>query len=280
MNLGLVLGAGGTLGEAFHRGVVRAMGDRGLDAAGAQVAVGTSAGSIVAARLRREAGAGPVRPLTQRPRRGRLVPDRTQALALLSRPRQALNAALLLPALANGRIPTTLLTDAMRREHGSAWPEAATWIVAVRRDNGSRVVFGRPGEPVTDVASAVAASCAIPGYFQAVDIDGVTYVDGGVHSPTNADLLAPVDLDTVVVSSPMSVHPRQARARLDLPLRLLFHQYLRSEVWSLRRRGDRVVTVEPDAAVLEVMGVNLMNGSRAREVEQRAYALAMRRLDS
>jgi predicted acylesterase/phospholipase RssA len=35
----------------------------------------------------------------------------------------------------------------------------------------------------------VAASCVIPAYFTPIRIDGVDYLDGGVHSPTNADLL-------------------------------------------------------------------------------------------
>lgn len=278
MSFGLVLGAGGTLGEAYHRGVVHALQECGLDARRAEVVVGTSAGSIVAASIRRQVTRTAVPALVERERRSRLVPDRTAALALARRPRQALNALLLAPELARGRVPTAFLADSLRQRHGTAWPQAALWIVAVRREDGRRVVFGRPGEPATDVASAVAASCAIPAYFEAVDIDGTTYVDGGVHSPTNADLLAAAQLDLVVVSSPMSVAPRQVRPRLDLPLRLVFHGYLRSEVWSLRRRGERVVTIEPDAAVLAVMGMNMMDGRRVDEVEERAYALALRQL--
>ena len=65
-------------------------------------------------------------------------------------------------------------------------------------------------------------------------IGGRDYVDGGVHSPTNADLLAGLGLDLVVVSSPMSVRDVR-RPRPDLPVRLLFQQYLREEAWLLRR---------------------------------------------
>jgi len=36
------------------------------------------------------------------------------------------------------------------------------WIAAVGLDDGERVMFGRPGDPVTDVPTAVAASCALP----------------------------------------------------------------------------------------------------------------------
>lgn len=280
MSLGVVFGAGGTLGEAFHRGVLQALAERGLDPRGAQVVVGTSAGSIVAASVRRKVPATPIPPLADRAaRRRRVLPDRSTALAVLHRPRQALNALLLTPELASGRISTEFMARSLRRSHGDRWPDAATWIVAVRRDDGQRVVFGQEGQPVTDIASAVAASCAIPGYFAAVEIDGTAYVDGGVHSPTNADLLAPADLDTVVVSSPMSVDPRRARPKLDLPLRMLFHGYLRSEVWTLRRSGSQVISIEPDAPVHAVMGINMMDGRRADEVHDRAYELACRRLD-
>ena len=71
---------------------------------------------------------------------------------------------------------------------GSRWPEGLR-ICTVRRSDGARVVFGRPGAPPARLAAAVLASCAIPGYFQPVDIGGTEYVDGGVHSATNADVL-------------------------------------------------------------------------------------------
>ena len=108
-----------------------------------------------------------------------------------------------------------------------------------------------------------------------IDIDGVSYVDGGVHSPTNADLLAPCDLDLVIVSSPMSMRPREAlRPRLDSGVRLLFHRYLSEEVWVLRRHHTRVIRIEPDAGVLATMGLNMMNGHRIDEVADAAHRLA------
>jgi NTE family protein len=278
MTLGLVLGAGGTAGEAFHRGVVRAMTDLGLDARQAQVVVGTSAGSIVAASLRRHAAPRPEAPAAAVPAGlGRLVPRRTTALGLWRRPRQALNAALLSPEFAIGRTSLEFMRSGLAARH-QVWPQAPLYVVAVRRSDGRRVVFGAPGEPRPEVGSAVAASCAIPGYFTPIEIDGVEYVDGGVHSPTNADVLSTAGLDLVVVSSPMSTQVRSSRARLDLPLRLLFHGYLQEEVWTLRRRRTRVVTIEPDSAVLTVMGLNMMDGRSIHDIEERAYELARTRL--
>ena len=230
--------------------------------------------------LRKSVGTRPLmssgvsnRPLTSW--RGR----RHDALALLRRPRQLVNGLLLTPGVVNGRIPTDFLSDGLRERHGDRWPEAPLWVVAVRRRDGQRVVFGRDGDPPADVASAVAASCAIPAYFAPVDIDGVSYVDGGVHSPTNADLLAPCDLDLVVISSPMSVEPRAAlRPRLDIGLRLLFHRYLAEEIWVLRHHDTRVIKIEPDADVLSTMGLNMLNGKRIDEVTEAAHRLALRRL--
>lgn len=277
MAYGLVLGAGGQAGEAFHRGVVRALTDLGFDARRAEVIVGTSAGSIVAASIRRY-----VRPVGDAaaeapPARRRRLPARSTALDLVRRPRQLLNAALLSPEFASGRTSLAFLRDGVSRQH-QRWPEAPLYVVAVRRGDGKRVVFGKGHEPRPAVGAAVAASCAIPGYFSSVEIDGTTYVDGGLHSPTNADVLADTPLDLVVVSSPMSMQVRSLRARLDLPVRLLFHGYLREEVWALRRRGTRVVTIEPDRAVLAAMGLNLMDGTRVHDIEERAYELARRSL--
>lgn len=279
MRTGLVLGAGGTAGEAFHRGVIRAMDDHGVDPRTAEIVVGTSAGSLVAASLRRHAPLGTralvTEGLARQERRG-ILPDRSSLLDLARRPRQGLNAVLLWPEFAAGRRDIGFLSEGLRRSHGSDWPEAALWVVAVRRRDGRRVVFGRADGPPADLGSAVAASCAIPGYFTPVTIGGTVYVDGGVHSPTNADLLAGHDLDLVVVSSPMSVELRSVRPRLDLPMRLRFHQFLRGEVWALRRGRARVVTIEPDSATLAVMGLNMMSGRHVDEVEERAYAHARR----
>jgi NTE family protein len=278
MRTGLVLGAGGLAGEAFHRGVLRAMDDLGLDARAAEIIVGTSAGSLVAASLRRSSAARPVQvpppPLLRR----RLAPQRSLLLDLTRRPRQGLNALLLRSELMTGRRDVGFIIEGLRRVHGTTWPAAELWIVAVCRRDGRRVVFGRDGAPTVDVGSAVAASCAIPAYFAPIEIDGVQYIDGGVHSPTNADLLAGRDLDMVVVSSPMSVDLRSAGARVDLPVRLRFRQLLRGETWTLRRRGLRIVTIEPDGPTLRAMGLNMMSARGIDEIEEHAHAHARRRL--
>jgi NTE family protein len=192
MRLGLVLGAGGSAGEAYHRGVVRAMEELDLQPTRAAVVVGTSAGSIVAASLRRHAhpvdDAGPPAPA----RRGRL--PRTFALELVRRPRQLLNAALLSPEFATGRTSIDFVRKDVAAPH-SAWPAAPTYVVAVRRRDGKRVVFGRGDAPRLPSMPPSRPPARFPGWFSPIDIDGTSYVDGGLHSPTNADVVADLPLD-------------------------------------------------------------------------------------
>ena len=54
---------------------------------------------------------------------------------------------------------------------------------------------------------AVMASCAVPGVFPLVTIDGRRYADGGLGSPYNADLAA--GSSVVVLLSPLAVELRQ-----------------------------------------------------------------------
>ena len=62
------------------------------------------------------------------------------------------------------------------------------------------------------LADAVAASCAIPGFYRPVDIGGRRYVDGGVRSASNLDLLAGHELDLVICLNPTSTRAGGARA--------------------------------------------------------------------
>jgi NTE family protein len=182
-----------------------------------------------------------------------------------------------------GRRSTAPISAGLRALHGRGWPEKPLWVNAVRLDNARRVVFGREGSPVVDLPDAVAASCAIPGYFEPVEIDGIRYVDGGAHSPTNADVLGDgrdLDLDVVIVSSPMSVARRHLRASADIAARLLFHRYLVTEIARLRRRRIPVLTFEPTNEVLSVMGINAMDWTRRPRVVRQARESALLRINA
>ena len=280
--IGLVLGAGGVTGDAFHRGVLHALLDAGWDARDATVIAGTSAGAMVGAHVRRPDSPPPAKDRDGSVHGARLgrAPDLSPLLAIARRPWRFRAGVLSTALLPTGRHSTEFIAAGVRHHFGRAWSEQPLYICAVRRRDGRRVVFGREGFPTCDLAHAVAASCAIPGFFHPVEIDGEVYVDGGVHSPTNADVLRGWDLDVLLVSSPMSVAPRRLRPTLDLAPRLHAHRYLRREVAAYRKRGVQVVTFEPGGELLQVMGVNPLHGGRIDEVEEAARARAAEILEA
>src|SRR3954468_17420028 len=223
-SVGLVLGAGGFVGGAYHAGALAALGEAaGWDARTAEVVVGTSAGSIAGASLRaglsgaaqfaratqaplsedgkRIVGGAPMLDLPVRPPfpPGLPLPASPQlaATALLP-PWRARPVAALAGLLPAGSVPTAPIGDRIPAMFEGGGPDKPLWICALRLRDGQRVVFGRDDVDVPDVGTAVEASSAIPGYMQPVSIGRETYVDGGAHSPSNADLLAGLGLDLVV----------------------------------------------------------------------------------
>ncbi len=149
------------------------------------------------------------------------------------------------------------------------WPEGL-WICATRRDDGGLVVFGQEGSPTAALSEGVAASCAIPGYFAPIEVDGTEYFDGGVHSPSNADVVANLDLDVVIVISPMSAAGGIAPT-WDTGIRYAVHRRLEREIRVLRAAGLTVVRIEPATRSLAAMGVNMMAADRADAVVQAAF---------
>jgi NTE family protein len=157
-----------------------------------------------------------------------------------------------------------------------SWPSRPLWVCAVRERDGRLIVFGRDSRP--RLSDAVAASCAIPGFFRPVNIDGDTFVDGGVHSPTNADLLADPTLDLVVVSSPMSLTGSGLRIRVDQPARRWSRLLLDAEARRLRRQGVEVVAFQPTPGDVAVVGPNAMDSGRRATVARQARESTLRRL--
>lgn len=155
----------------------------------------------------------------------------------------------------------------------ATWPEGL-WVCACRRDGGERTVFGRSGSPEATLPSAVAASCSIPGYLAPVVIRGTEFVDGGLHSPTNADVLRGRDLDVVIVVSPMSGHSRG----IDRGLRQWAGRRLQAETRSLESDGVAVATFEPGPATSRLLGLNPMARTRSDRIVRSAYFEAGRHL--
>ena len=305
MKTAVVLAAGGIVGQAFHLGVLGALGEQaGFDARSADILVGSSAGSMVAAglagglsvadlraemlgeplspegrRIRGARRAMPRLPVAEPVPTGRWPPAAGALLHAARRPWAVRPGALASSLLPPGQIGTDMIARSVQHLHGHAWPERDLRITAVRARDAQRVVFGAPGAPTVDVGTAVAASCAIPSYFAPVVVDGEAYVDGGAHSPSNADVVLDDRPDLVVVSSPMTVrHGGLRRPSADAALRLALRRYLAAEVRQLRRGGAHVVVLQPSPEDLPVMGLNPMKGIVAEEVVDRAGASTRARL--
>jgi NTE family protein len=293
----LVLGGGGTLGEAWMRGVLtgaRAAG--GADMRRCEYFIGTSAGSIVGATL--AAGREPQAGDRAAREWSRDAPDSDEeaagrvaaAFATMGREAARLGAAVAAPlaplaltatkpagavaraaALAAGPRPERTLDrlHAWLNDFGSSF-DGRLRVAAVDRKSGKRVMFGEPGAPPASVADAVLASCAVPWIFAPVLIDGREYVDGGVWSPVNLDA-APVRRGArVVCLNPTATLAGQSRALTAL--RTASKASAAAEALALRGRGAEVELIAPDEASTEAMGTNLMDRRRVDEVLDAAVA--------
>lgn len=298
--VGLVLGAGGVVGQAYQAGVLVALAhDLGWDPRDAAVIVGTSAGSVTGTLLRLGVPADDLAawaveaplsaethrlhealederefpPLEWRDLLRRWRPPTPALLVRAARRpwrfRAAVAATTLLPTGRHDIEARCAPLDDLSR---GTWPRGL-FLCAARRDDGQRIVFGRPGGPTTSLSKAVAASCAIPGYFRPVAIDGRDHVDGGVHSGTNADVLRGEGLDLIIAVAPMGLAQGRARTA-DLLLRRAAHRRLERELRPLRDAGAPVVQFEPSSDELGAMGLNLMATDRSTAVVQAAFFAA------
>ncbi len=298
MRVGLVLGGGGLAGVAYHAGVLCALEhDLGWDPRESELVVGTSAGSLVGALLRSGLRASDLAALSV----GAEAPDVPASLTAWLREHAPLPQFSTRHMLRPPRAPHPSLVGAVVRRPwspevlGSAmsllpdghldmaehmgelleaipdeWPERDLWLCGLRQRDSSLVVFGRESQP--RLRAAVAASCAIPGYFAPVVIDGHKHIDGGVRSPTNADVLAreAERLDLVVVSSPMSGRAL-GRWGFDSWMRRFGASKLSTELGALRRAELPVIVLEPGPSVRSVMGTAFMDEQRMRGVVGAAF---------
>jgi NTE family protein len=114
-----------------------------------------------------------------------------------------------------------------------------------------------------------------------VQVAGAAYVDGGVHSPSNADVLTGDRPDLVLVLSPMSLgRGTVRRPRPDLALRMGVRRYLSREARTLRRAGAEVVVLQPGPQDLPAMGLNPMQHSRVEDALRVAADSTRARLES
>jgi NTE family protein len=184
-----------------------------------------------------------------------------------------------------GLVSTGPIKDTVRRAVPDGWaPHPNFWAVATDYRSGKRTVFGRMGAPRAELADAVAASCAIPGIYRPVRIGRRHYVDGGVCSASNLDLLAGKGLDLVICMNPLSsreeLQQSGLRGRVSAAMRRANGRRLGYEARKVRTTQTEVVMIQPTAEDLELMGHNLMSTDRRHDVIELAIQTVAEQLSS
>jgi NTE family protein len=314
MKVGLVLGAGGVLGGAWLTGALHALArETEWDPASADYVVGTSAGSMIGSLL--AAGVPPwfmvahsrgdsFEGLTGPDGRPAADADRAagavfrlhrglpmigpgslrMAFTAISNPLRHTPFQLMAGWLPAGMISTDALKEVVGRAVPGRWVEHPNfWAVACDYESGKRVPFGRTGTPRAHVTDAVAASCAIPGFYRPVKIGRRRYVDGGVCSASSLDLLAGRGLDLVICLNPLSGlggSPADPRDWLGAVSRGANGRRLAHERRKVGRFGTEVAVIEPTPEDIRAMGRNMMSVSRRRQVIETAERTVLEQLRS
>ncbi|MFC8796622.1 patatin-like phospholipase family protein [Promicromonospora sp. NPDC057138] len=262
----LVLGGGGSTGNAWLIGVVAGLFDAGLDVTGADLIIGTSAGSTAAAQITGASparlladimsavlpqrsgpsgpggGRGPVVSAADRMRRTSEIIAAAQDPADMRRRMGA--AALESDAGSDGSAQARWRDVVAARLPSPQWPRQRVLITAVDAETGEPVVFDRHSG--VDLVDAIAASCANGFPY---GIGGSRYIDGGYRrSSENADLAA--GYERVLVLSPLggrTLHPPE------------WNMQLAAQADELRAGGSRVETILPDDGAEHLFGANAMD---------------------
>ncbi|HEV3226433.1 MAG TPA: patatin-like phospholipase family protein [Acidimicrobiales bacterium] len=310
MTTTVVLGAGGTVGLAYHSGVLKALNEfGGIEASDADLLIGTSAGSAAAAFLRsgytsddlwrmalgtHETLSGLTEAESAERRRALFTRNWTTPVdfvrtgigtgyALLRV--TGLAPALPLPHSVKHRFPAGVFTmepaaDELGEQLVTEWPARPMWLCAYDLVRRERVVLGGDTPTRLDVPHAVLASCAIPGMYRPVRDGRRVLVDGGVASTTNLDLVVPRAPGKIVVVAPMAYETKERQRATDQLTRRFAARALARETRLARAAGNEIVVIRPCRREVRTHGKNFMRLDTTEAVARLAYECAARELDS
>ncbi|MGO4104967.1 patatin-like phospholipase family protein [Leifsonia sp. YAF41] len=274
----LVLGGGGSAGNAWLIGVIAGLFDAGLDVTEADLIIGTSAGATAAAQITSahptrlladilsaappqrprpagsNRGSGALRPVSDQMRRTSDIIAAAEDAADMRRKLGA--AALELDAMSDGSGQTQWRATVAARLPNQHWPQRTILLTAVDAQTGEPVVFDRHSG--VDLVDAVAASCASGTPHR---IGDNRFIDGGYRrSSENADLAA--GYGRVLVLSPFG---GRSRAPLE------WDMHLAAQVDELSAGGSRVEIIVPDSTSLDAFGSNMMDLSTRPPAARAGY---------
>jgi NTE family protein len=266
MTRAVVLGGGGPVGVGWESGLAVGLAEAGVALGAADLVVGTSAGSIVGARLAlgldlAETVRAVGQPLPVEAGAGATIADLMTALAdSASRAQTPEQMRVELGKLALGAntVPEGDFTGApvFAQLAGRDWPPSFQCTAIDTQTGALRLWDATAGVPLD---RAVASSCSVPMVFPPVTIDGSRYMDGGMRTPLNADLAAG-HAAVIVVSCLAMVLPEGVTE----PVFEATAAQIEAELAVLRGGGAAVEIIAPGAEFLEVSGwgTELMNPAR------------------
>jgi NTE family protein len=265
----LVLAGAGAAGNAWELGLIAGLSDARVDLTEADLVIGTSAGSTVAAQVTGatrpaelyaailgEVPAAPARDAASDRRRtappsGPSYLEWSQtiigAAADVSDMRRRMGAAAQERASSDGSGQARWRDIVAARLPSHDWPQQPVLIVAVDALTGEPVAFDRHSG--VELVDAVAASTS-NGFGGPYRIRETPYVNGGYRRSENADLAA--GYERVLVLSPFGGRSRMPQE---------WGMDLATQVRELRAGGSTVETVFPEASAGDVFNVNASDPS-------------------
>ncbi|MGI9009286.1 MAG: patatin-like phospholipase family protein [Streptosporangiaceae bacterium] len=262
----LVLGGGGVTGIAWEIGMLTGLAEAGLDLSDADLVIGTSAGSVVGVDVRSGAALADLYEVQARPPGASEVYARMGAATMARYVRAMVFTAR--PAVARARVGTMALRARTEAEETRRrviegrlpvfdWPAGRLQITAVEAQTGRFAVFdAASGVRLLD---AVGASCAVPGIWPPVTIDGRRYIDGGMRSASNADLAS--GCERVVVIAPLA----QGFGVMES---------VAKQAARLTGQGSKVTVITPSKAARRAIGRNVLDPARRPDAARAGRAQA------
>ena len=171
--------------------------------------------------------------------------------------------------------------------------EHELYLVATDLDTTERVILGEGDWAEVPISEAVAASGALPGIYEPVEINGREFIDGGILSTTNVDVAIERGAKFVVVINPLvpyvndfaknipTITGSRARRVSDMGIaaianqtfRLLSHDRLHRavEIWEERYPGVDIILIEPELDDELMFGTSILDYSARLQIAKHGF---------
>jgi NTE family protein len=254
------------VGIAWETGLSAGLAEGGIDLAGADLIVGTSAGSVIGAQLAAGKSAPEMLKELLSPEENAIATqlefDLPTVIAIFQKwsafdqITDAGCAEVGAMALNAKTMSEEAWLESFAERFAGEWPERKLVVTAVDAVTGAFQTWDR--ESGVPLELALASSCTVPGLFPAVSISGNQYIDGGVRSGTNADLAK--GHETILIIAALGGRPEHINP--------ICRRTAEAEAAALSAGGSHVELHFMDEGSLEAVGPNLMDPTRTKIIAE------------